>query len=354
MQRVGKANNPRGSWQERQLVDADPYGMPQDDRRSKFEFYIPLVFYFFAWLNFFMTIPRSWTPLQKQNTPYQIEFIARPAGTNARTKAGAVIAACAWITIIVSLWHSLKHYKPRERGFFNKINAFCRDCPTKIFLNLILLGVRVGYGIASAWIWDITIFQDGVMVGWPFGLGYTPILLIIVVNEVAGYFETNEDRVILRQRVARGQIYDRELNIVKKPNWWSRVGDRFASDDERLRNMTAEAGVVAGQNQNTRQPQPTSTAARSPRNPTQTFEMGNMNIRQRSSSRPADDPFRDDSPPGGRGEGTGAQRLGVPRLNSDAASMRTDVTGTTLGTQGTNTTNVEAVPQQRIRSMLDV
>jgi hypothetical protein len=300
-----------------------------------------------------MTIPRSWTPLQKQNTPWQKEFIARPAGTNARGKVGAIIAACAWITIIVSLWHSLKHYKSRERGFFNKINGFCRDCPTKAFISIILLGIRVAYGLASAWIWDLSIFQDDVQVGWPFGLGYAPILLIIIVYEIAGFMEENEDRILIKQRIARGHVNDAALNIVKKPNWWSRVGDRFASDDERLRNMTAEVSGGAGANATTR----STNTTRSPRNPTQTFEMGNMNIRQRSSSRPADDPFRDESPPGGRGEATGAQRLGVSRMQSDAASARTDVTvrtdltGQTLTPAGTN---VETVPQQRIRSMLDV
>jgi hypothetical protein len=39
-----------GSWQERQLVDPDPFTLKQDDRRSKIEFWIPLVFYFFAWM----------------------------------------------------------------------------------------------------------------------------------------------------------------------------------------------------------------------------------------------------------------------------------------------------------------
>jgi hypothetical protein len=39
-----------GSWQERQAVDPNPFAMKQDDRRSKVEFYMPLVFYLFAWL----------------------------------------------------------------------------------------------------------------------------------------------------------------------------------------------------------------------------------------------------------------------------------------------------------------
>ena len=39
-----------GSWQERQMVDPNPFLLRQDDRRSKIEFYLPLVFYFFFWM----------------------------------------------------------------------------------------------------------------------------------------------------------------------------------------------------------------------------------------------------------------------------------------------------------------
>ena len=39
-----------GSWQERQMVDPNPFLLRQDDRRSKVEFYLPLVFYFFFWM----------------------------------------------------------------------------------------------------------------------------------------------------------------------------------------------------------------------------------------------------------------------------------------------------------------
>lgn len=310
--------------------------MSQEDRRSKVEFWLPLIFYLFAWLNFFMVIPRSWTALQKQNTPYQKEFIARPAGTNIRGKAGAILAACAWIVIIASLNHSLMVYKSYPSGTFSKLVAFSRDCPKKLFFAIILLGIRVAYGIASAWLWELSMFNEDVMIGWPFGLGYGPILLVMVVFEIAGFLEENEDKKLIKQRVARGRIQDAELNIIKKPNWWSRnVVDRFANDDERLRNMTAEVGGG----------RPTA------RNITQTIEMGNMNVRQRSTSRPPDDPFRDESPPGGRGAGTGVQRPAANRIQSDAASARTDLTGQTLMSQSTN---AEAVPQQRIRSMLDV
>jgi hypothetical protein len=44
------ANGQRGSWQERQIYDRDPFSLPQDDRRGKTEFWLPLIFYLFAWL----------------------------------------------------------------------------------------------------------------------------------------------------------------------------------------------------------------------------------------------------------------------------------------------------------------
>ena len=39
-----------GSWMERQAVDPNPFLLRQDDRRSRVEFYIPLVFYIFFWM----------------------------------------------------------------------------------------------------------------------------------------------------------------------------------------------------------------------------------------------------------------------------------------------------------------
>ena len=256
-----------------------------------------------------------------------------------RGKTGSILAAFAWVVIIASLSHSLKHYKPRPAGLFSRITSFHRDCPMKLLINILLLGIRIGYGIASAWVWDLSIFQDEVAIGWPFGLGYGSILLIIVIFNIAGFFEENEDKVLIKQRLARGQIHDAELNIVKKPTWWSRaMGNRFASDDDRLRDMANIAGEV-------------SAGRPTERRPTQTIEMGNMNIRQRSSSRPPDDPFRDESPHGGRGDGTGAQRPVVSRLQSDRASVRTDLTGQTLTQANINSA---AIPQQTVRSMLDV
>ena len=39
-----------GSWMERQFIDPDPFALRNDDRRSKIEFWLPLVWYLFIWL----------------------------------------------------------------------------------------------------------------------------------------------------------------------------------------------------------------------------------------------------------------------------------------------------------------
>jgi hypothetical protein len=39
-----------GSWMERQFIDPDPFALRDDDKRSKVEFYLPLLFYLFLWL----------------------------------------------------------------------------------------------------------------------------------------------------------------------------------------------------------------------------------------------------------------------------------------------------------------
>lgn len=39
-----------GSWLERQIADRDPYTLPPHDARAKMEFYMPLLFYFFAFM----------------------------------------------------------------------------------------------------------------------------------------------------------------------------------------------------------------------------------------------------------------------------------------------------------------
>ncbi|KFX99312.1 hypothetical protein V490_01839, partial [Pseudogymnoascus sp. VKM F-3557] len=102
-----------GSWQERQLIDPDPFVLSQNDKRGRREFYMPLVFYAFGFLHFFMAVPRNWTPISFQRSPDQTHQVAEPQATDGRFKAGAIFLFFAWVTILFSLGHSMHHYIPR-------------------------------------------------------------------------------------------------------------------------------------------------------------------------------------------------------------------------------------------------
>lgn len=98
--------------------------------------------------------------------------------------------------------------------------------PTKFLLLLPLALLVVGYAGVIAFEWSVSPLRYDVNPAWMYGLGYAPILLIILVFEVYGYIDRNEDRVLLDQRRERGRLHDMELGIhgSKKPSWWSKRG----------------------------------------------------------------------------------------------------------------------------------
>ena len=110
-----------------------------------------------------------------------------------------------------------------------------------------ILAVRIGYTIASSFEWSISPLKYDVNSGWIFGLGYAPALLMIVVFNIYGYIEPNEDQVLIAQRAERDQVADSELGIgPKKPNWWKTLRPDYRSptldENGRLRSLAAEIG----------------------------------------------------------------------------------------------------------------
>jgi len=340
------ANIPyRGSWQERQIIDVDPWTMKQDDRRSQTEFFMPLIFYFFAWLNFFMVIPRSWSKIEDQADADQQRIVAKPAGTDVRFKVGAIIACLAWFTIIYCLRHNMHYYKPHRKGIWAGITNFCQYCPTKLFLTIMILGVRLGYGLVMAWEWDTSIFKYDSNPAWFYGLGYAPTLLVIVIFNIAGYVDDNEDQAIVEQRRKRGRAVDAEIGIVKRPNWWKK--GRAMDDEARLRGLMEEVG---GGRPTANRISNNVELMNIPRGDSVTSSMAGVGLRDRSRSRPRDDPFRDASP-----SSDGSHEGLRPALNQRAMSVATDISNVSgaTGLTGRTLTGENAQPQ-RIRSMLDI
>ncbi|KAI9745910.1 MAG: hypothetical protein M1818_000591 [Claussenomyces sp. TS43310] len=148
--------------------------------------------------------------------------------TDIRFKAAAFFLFASWLVIVFSLWHSIKHYKLRNQGPFDRTIGGVKLTPRRFRLTIFLALIIVGYSAASAFDFEISVIKVQIPgsssnVAWVYGLGWTPIAMILLVQEVSGYLIPNEDRALIRQRRSRGAETDRELGIVMKPHWWSRL-----------------------------------------------------------------------------------------------------------------------------------
>ncbi|ERS95317.1 uncharacterized protein SPSK_01615 [Sporothrix schenckii 1099-18] len=228
-----------GSWMERQFIDPNPFALGEDGRRYKFELLIPLVFYLFLWLNFFLVVPRAWGNIEKQRSPDQIVGIAEPNATDIRFKIAAFLLLASWIVTVVSLRHSIKHYLPRNRGIFNRAVGIVSSAPPRLMILLVLSLAMIAYQALCAWEFQWSVLKvDGDHLPIYLG-GYTPPLLILFIQNLYGFVAPNEDRELIRQRRLRGAEQDRELGIVHKPAWWRRVNGDYIPDGESMRDRIA-------------------------------------------------------------------------------------------------------------------
>jgi hypothetical protein len=122
--------------------------------------------------------------------------------------------------------------------------------PPKFIIAIILAAIRVGYGVASSFLWSISPLKYNVNSGWLYGLGYSPILLILIIFNIYGYIDPNEDRALREQRAERNRAIDAELGIdarTKKPSWWRRLRPDFrhisgTDPNSRLSSLATEIG----------------------------------------------------------------------------------------------------------------
>jgi hypothetical protein len=281
-----------------------------------------------------MLIPRSWTNIQSQSSPEQTRDFAEPTATDIRWKLAALFNFFGWLTIVFSLRHSIKYYKPRNRGLLNRMIGFVKSAPNRFLLTIPLCLVMVGYEAACAFKFDISPLKLHPKLGYMYGLGWGPIAAIFLVQEIAGFWNPNEDRELIHQRRVRDQEIDVEMGIVKKPHWWSRLhGDPSISVHDSIARNVREVGGG----------RPTTTSLE------RAIEMGNMPVSKKHDvNRPfegdleaRESPFRD-TPNGRRAETSTASGDQDARV---ALSDRNDSTDSGVSTRGQ--------PQQ-IRSMLDV
>lgn len=111
-------------------------------------------------------------------------------------------------------------------------------------MAIMVILVRIGYGIAQAFDFTISVLKYNTNPIWPYILGYLPCILVLLIFNVWGFIDKNEDKELIRQRVERGQAADRELGYKRKPNWWSKSGgDHHLDDMSRLRGLVASENI---------------------------------------------------------------------------------------------------------------
>lgn len=191
-----------------------------------------------------MVVPRNWSPIEAQRSPSQTSTIAEPSATDGRFKFGAFFLLCSWLTTIYSLQHSIKHYKPLNRGVFNRFLGFLKYTPPKFLLTLPLSFGLIAYAVACSFDFVISPLNLNADLGTMYGWGWGTLTLIILVFEVAGYLDPNEDRELIRQRRIREEEIDQEMGIAKKPNWWSLLhrDNTQLSVHQRITNNVVEIG----------------------------------------------------------------------------------------------------------------
>ena len=220
-----------GSWQERQFIDPDPFMLPYNDRRSRVEFFMPLVFYLFLWLNFFVIVPRNWGLIEQQRSPEQTAVKAAPAATDIRFKIGALFLLLAWLVIVASLLHSIKHYRLHPGGIAKRVSGYVRAIPLRFLLFLPLSLIVVAYQALVSFSWPNSVLNAQGNFGAVYAGGYGPALLILVIQIAWGYRVPNEDVELKRQRRHRGDEMDRELGFTRKPAWWRRIKEASTQGD---------------------------------------------------------------------------------------------------------------------------
>ncbi|KAI0095823.1 hypothetical protein F4776DRAFT_651929 [Hypoxylon sp. NC0597] len=367
-----------GSWMERQFIDPNPFVLQQTDKRGMFEFWLPLFFYLWLWLNFFLIVPRNWGAIELQRSPDQTVQNALPAATDGRFKAATFCLFVCWCTIMVSLWHSIRHYEPRNRGLFNRVIGFLGYMPFRFTLMVPLALAIVAYQGLCAWDFGLSPLNVKTNLLAMYLGGYAPSLLIVIIQVIAGFMRPNEDRELIRQRRERGQAIDQELGLVRKPAWWRRVNGDIPTGSMRdriMRNVREVGGGRPTAREIERLAERRAAEAEAEaNNRSNTIEMNEMrrtnSVRSSTLGSAAPPPY---TPYGGKSDQRRSERtvqmaasLLFPGANPEAPSPAErgrglDVTNEPTRRPGTSERSSSTAsgvstsgPPQQIRSMLDI
>ena len=115
---------------------------------------------------FFLSVLRTWTPITKQH-------IYTHTATDDRFQASTIFSVLALITILFSALVSRHYYR--------------QEVPWKIYIAPFFLFVRITYGIACAFgQWEVNPLNVNANPGWIYGLGYMPMIVVLIGDVYCG------------------------------------------------------------------------------------------------------------------------------------------------------------------------
>ena len=206
----------RGSWKERQVFTRDQFAFTEKTTRKQQELALPLIFYLFAFINFFLAVPRNWDRVELQRSPQQQALQAKPFATDTRFKAASFMGLVTISVICYILGHSMYRYIPRplsSRSIGKRALFYIQGAPPQFLVAITLLIVKVSYDIASAFSFSISPLRYTVNPGWIYGLGYTPVLLLITLFNFCGLCEENEDKALILQSTELESAFAGDLGV---------------------------------------------------------------------------------------------------------------------------------------------
>lgn len=90
---------------------------------------------------------------------------------------------------------------------------YIQGAPPQFLVAITLLIVKISYDIASAFSFFISPLRYMVNPGWIYGLGYTPVLLLIALFNFCGLCEENEDKALILQNTELESAFASDLGV---------------------------------------------------------------------------------------------------------------------------------------------
>ncbi|KAG5366876.1 hypothetical protein CJU89_1322 [Yarrowia sp. B02] len=175
-----------GFFEERKLLEQDPYAIDQTDLKSKARIIPPIVFYGCCFFAMFMMVLRNWSKHLDYNTFFDVDV---------RWVIGGIFEVFAFVQLVNSLRTTIMYYQVPQVPLV---------LPFMVFMNLLTEIYQVTVMVVNDK--SVSPFYPYSSIVLPVFLVYLPLWGLTIAGNLSGLARDNEDQVILRLRALRWKI----------------------------------------------------------------------------------------------------------------------------------------------------